>query len=78
MTTQPPQPRSDLAKLATAFAVVFGIAFGLCTASATFGMDLNEKAATFFIWISAATEAICLLGLLVTGVIAISRAMYDS
>lgn len=65
----------SLSRLATMFAVAFGVGFGLCTASATIGMGVNQKIAAGFIWISVAVEVICLLGLLVIGVIAIVRSI---
>ena len=80
MSTSPslsPTPREplNLARLATGFAVAFGIAFGLCTAGAmtagghTRGIDISVIA----IYVSVSIEAICLLGLLVTGAIAVVR-----
>jgi hypothetical protein len=65
----------SLSRLATIFAVAFAIAFGLCAASATFGMGVNQKVAAGSIWASAAVECICLLGLLTTGIIALVRSI---
>jgi hypothetical protein len=67
-----------LAKLATIFAVIFGIAFGLCTTSAvTGGVGLQgvglQKVLPFLIGTFLVIEAVCLLGLLVVGVWAIVR-----
>jgi hypothetical protein len=68
----------SLAKLATIFAVIFGIAFGLCTTSAlTGGVGLQgvglQKVLPFLIGTLLVIEAVCLLGLLVVGVWAIVR-----
>ncbi len=70
----PPKPPNSLAKLATIFAVVFCIAFGLCTASVFTGLTGSTKAvATIVIYLSLATEAICLLGLIAVALLAIVR-----
>jgi hypothetical protein len=70
-----PTEQPSLAKLATIFAVAFTIAFGLCAASATVGMGVSEKAAGFFIMLSAAIEIISAVGLLTVAVIALTRAI---
>jgi hypothetical protein len=62
-----------LAKLATIFAVVFGIAFGLCTASVATGGLGSQKVLPFLLGASVVIEGVCLLGLLVVGVWAIVR-----
>ena len=43
----------SLSRLATIFAVTFAIAFGLCTASATAVVGVNQKIGAGLIWISA-------------------------
>ena len=63
----------SLAKLATIFAVTFGIAFGLCTASAVTGGLGSQKVLPFLIGTSLVIEGVCLLGLLIVGVLAIVR-----
>ncbi len=63
----------SLAKLATIFAVIFGIAFGLCAVSAFTGGLGSQKVLPFLIGTSLVIEAVCLLGLLVVGVLAIIR-----
>ena len=73
-----PQPSTSneaisLAKLATIFAVIFGIAFGLCTVSAFTGGLGSQKVMPFLIGTSVVIEVVCLLGLLVIGVLAIVR-----
>ncbi|CAN5662546.1 hypothetical protein BH10ACI4_BH10ACI4_26470 [soil metagenome] len=64
------QQKSRLAKLATIFAVALGLAFGLCTISASAGMSANERVAGFFVWASVVIEAICLTSLLIIGIVA--------
>jgi hypothetical protein len=74
----PPQrPRSTLAKLVIMFAVTMGVTFGLCTLSAaTMDMaNLPEWFGEYIYPISAAIEAICLLGMLTIAVITIVRAI---
>jgi hypothetical protein len=77
MSMEPLPSTSDepisLAKLATIFAVIFGIAFGLCTASAFTGGLGSQKVLPFLIGTSVVIEGVCLLGLLVVGVWAIVR-----
>lgn len=63
----------SLAKLATIFAVIFGIAFGLCAVSAVTGGLGSQKVLPFLIGTSVVIEGVCLLGLLVVGVLAIVR-----
>ncbi len=65
----------SLSRLATIFAVTFAIAFGLCTASATAVVGVNQKIGVGLIWISAVVEGVCLIGLLVIGIIAIFRSI---
>jgi hypothetical protein len=67
---RPPKPLS-LAKLATVFAITFGIAFGLCTVSATVGMGANQRVAGFFIRTALVIEGICAISLFVIATIAI-------
>jgi hypothetical protein len=75
MSTPPlpsPEPRKpiSLAKLATLFAVTFGIAFGLCAITALgVGGNVNK----YGIAAAAIVEAICLLGLIVVAILAIAR-----
>jgi hypothetical protein len=64
-----------LSRLATIFAVVFAMAFGLCTVSATAIVGGNQKIGAGLIWTSAAIECICLLGLLAIGLVAIVRSI---
>jgi len=65
----------SLSRLATIFAVTFGIAFSLCTASATAVVGVNQKIGAGLIWISVAVEGVCLIGLLAIGIIAIFRSI---
>jgi len=65
----------SLSRLATIFAVAFAIAFGLCTASATAVVGVNQKIGAGLIWISVAVEGGCLIGLLAIGIIAIFRSI---
>jgi hypothetical protein len=70
-----PEERINLAKVATAFAVAFGIAFGLCTVS-TFSLNSGGSMAgifQFLIGLSLITEAVCAIGLLTIGVMAVVR-----
>jgi hypothetical protein len=79
MSMEPLPPTSNkpisLAKLATIFAVIFGIAFGLCTASAFTGGLGSQKVMPILIGTSAVIEGVCLLGLLVVGILAIVRSL---
>jgi hypothetical protein len=73
MSTSPPTPEPQrtsisLSRLATIFAVTFGLAFGLCTACVAMG----TRTATLF-KISIVVEVICLIGLLLIGMIAFVR-----
>jgi hypothetical protein len=75
MSTPPllsPEPRKpmSLAKLATIFAVVFGVAFGLCSITA-FGVGGNVN--QYALGTALVIEAVCVIGLIVTAVLAISR-----
>jgi hypothetical protein len=63
----------SLAKLATIFAAVFGITFGLCTASVFTGGLGSQKVMAILLGASAVIESLCLLGLSVVGVWAIVR-----
>jgi hypothetical protein len=65
----------SLSRFATIFAVTFAIAFGLCTASATAIVGVNQKIGAGLIWISVAVEGVCLIGLLAIGIIAIFRSV---
>jgi hypothetical protein len=62
-----------LSRLATIFAVSFGIAFGLCAVSAIGVVGTYQKLGTGLIWISVAVEGVCLIGLLATAAAAIIR-----
>jgi hypothetical protein len=75
-TNQPPPPQPvNLARLATIFAAVFVVAFGLCAVGfATTGFG-SQRAASILPVVVLGTEAICLLGLLVTGIWAIIRSI---
>jgi hypothetical protein len=65
----------SLSRLATIFAVTFAIAFGLCAASATAVVGVNQKIGAGLIWISVAVEGVCLIGLLAIGIIAVFRSI---
>jgi hypothetical protein len=60
-----------LSKLATFFAVAFGLAFGLCTVGTMTTRTINDHLITTALVI----EVICILGLIVTAVIVICRAL---
>ncbi len=62
-----------LKKLATIFAAVFSIAFGLCSTTVFTGARGPQKLMTFLIELSVVVEAICLFGLLAVGVLAVVR-----
>ena len=73
-----PHKPITLSKLATIFAVVFGISFGLCTVSAigaANGIGGFSSVSRFFLVAAAVIEAVCLVGLLCIGVIAIIRSI---
>ena len=73
-----PNKPISLAKLATIFAVVFGISFGLCTVSAigaANGIGGFSSVSRFFLVAAAVIEAVCLIGLLCVGVTAIVRSI---
>ena len=77
MSTEPSPSTSNesisLAKLATIFAVVFCIAFGLCGVTAvTYGPD-SRGVRPYVMGASLVVEAVFLLGLLVVGILAIVR-----
>jgi|GEM_PF-5218327 len=74
----PPRKSISLAKLATIFAVVFGISFGLCTVSAigaANGIGGFSSVSRFFLVTAVVIEAVCLVGLLIVGLIAIIRSI---
>jgi hypothetical protein len=78
MNTSPPPPESQrssisLSRLATIFAVTFAIAFGLCSVSAMAVVGDHQKIGAGLIWTSVSIEAICFVGLVVVGLIAILR-----
>jgi hypothetical protein len=76
----PPMPvrashkATNLAKLATVFALTFSLAFGLCSVS---GISISGggsyRVAQLLIGTSLAIEAICAAGLVVIGVVAFLR-----
>ena len=73
-----PRKPISLAKLATIFAVVFGISFGLCTVSvigAANGIGGFSSVSRFFLQAALVIEAVCLVGLIIIGLIAISDAI---
>jgi hypothetical protein len=65
----------NLSKLATIFALIFSLAFGLCSVS---GISISGggsyRAAEFLITTSLVIEAVCVTVLLALGVVAILRA----
>ncbi len=69
-----PRRSTSLAMLATIFAIVFGLAFGLCSVGALTVLPVNQSLGSNLIGISIAIEALCLVGLLVIGIIALVRA----
>jgi hypothetical protein len=70
LSPEPPPKPISLAMLATIFAVTFGIAFGLCTVGAfRAGGNVNQ----YVIGTALVVEAICLVGLVVVGILAIVR-----
>ncbi len=85
MNTPPPAPEANdpekptpvrrapitLAKLATIFAVVFGLAFGLCTVGTMTAHTVNN----YLIVAAFVIEVICTLGLIVIAIIVIVRAL---
>jgi hypothetical protein len=75
MPPRPPHTSLSLSRVATIIAVVFGVAFGLCSVSATVGMGASEKIAPFFVRASLIIEAACVIGLLVVGMIALIRSV---
>jgi hypothetical protein len=80
MSTSQPSPEAErnsisLSRLATIFAVTFAIAFGLCAVSAMAIVGDHQKIGAGLIWTSVTIEAICLLGLLTIGIIALVRSL---
>ncbi len=75
MTVPPPPRPISLAKIATVLGTVFMVAFGLCAVTAVSGGFGAEKLMSVLIWTSLVTEATCLVGLLVVGVIAFLRSL---
>ena len=61
----------SLARLATILAITFAIAFGLCTA----GVMRNTNNPGILVYFALVIEAVCAIGLLVVGVIAIIRSV---
>jgi hypothetical protein len=62
----------NLAKLATIFAVVFGVAFGLCSVTAlSVGGNINQ----YVIGTALVIEATCAVGLIVIAILAIVRSV---
>jgi hypothetical protein len=66
----PPPPRSTLSKVAIVLAVTMGVTFGLCSITATNASPGNGG---LIFSISIIIEAVCAIGLLVVGIIALSR-----
>ena len=80
MSTSPsphdrPRTPVSLSMLAAILAVTFGVAFGLCSVSALAVLGTNRNLGSNLIGISIVIEALCLLGLLVIGIIALVRAI---
>ena len=77
MSTSPsPSPKKlepiNLAKLATIFAVIFGLAFGLCSVTALgVGGNVNQ----YVIGTVLAIEVVCAAGLIVTAILGIVRSV---
>ena len=74
----PPPPRTPsitLAKLAAILATTMGVAFGLCGLAAIGGTNLNQQTVGRVVYASIVIEAICLIGLLATGVLAIIQSI---
>ena len=63
-------------RLAAIFAATFVIAFGLCSASAIGVADDHPKLGARLIWTSVTIEAICLIGLVTVGIIALVRSIH--
>jgi hypothetical protein len=65
----------NLAKLTTIFALIFSLAFGLCSVS---GISISAggsyRAAEFLITASLGIEAVCVIAFLALGLVAILRA----
>ena len=79
MSTSPLPIRSarkplNLSKLATIFALIFSLAFGLCSVSGiSMSSGGNYRAAQLLIATSLTIEGVCVAALLILGVIAIIR-----
>lgn len=71
----PPPRSSTLSRLTTLFAVVFCLAFGLCSVGLASGDRLGKSANVLFPF-ALGTEAICLIGLLTVGAIALFRFIF--
>jgi hypothetical protein len=73
-SSEPRKPIS-LAKLATIFAVIFGLAFGLCSVSVISASSRGSGGGVtgFLIPTAIVIEAVCAIGLLVIAVLAIVR-----
>lgn len=75
MSTSPPTPSMprkpfNFARLITIFAVVFGITFGLCTVNFMMG---GSKGGLNGLYVIVSIEVICLVGILITAVVAVVR-----
>jgi uncharacterized membrane protein len=68
---EPTRPSISLARLATILAITFAIAFGLCTA----GVMRSTNNPGILVYFALVIEAVCAIGLLVVGVIAIIRSV---
>ncbi len=75
MPLRPSRKPLNLSKLATIFALIFSLAFGLCSVS---GISISGggsyRAAELLITTSLVIEAVCVTVLLALGVVAILRA----
>jgi hypothetical protein len=71
---EPMRQSIGLAKLATILAITFAIAFGLCTA----GMIRNMHDPGIVVYFALVVQAVCLLGLVVTAILAIIRKISTS
>ena len=74
MPVRPSHKPVILSKFATVFALIFSLAFGLCSVS---GISIsgggNYRAAQLLIATSLVIEAICAAGLVVLGIVAMVR-----
>ena len=66
---EPTRQSIGLAKLATILAITFAIAVGLCTA----GVMRNVNNPGILVYFALVVQAVCLLGLVVTAILAIIR-----